>query len=251
MAAAETEWDFYPTRIEDQPALVALDLALADEAPMEDKPWLLWISIKLQEPTEDGFPTAAEAENLSIIEDALAEQLEIIDAVQAGRIQIGNLQDLYFYAPTKEEFEDIVLEVMESHPDYLYATDATKDKDWDEYLGNLYPDYYDFQCMLNRKVTDALQEQGDRPDAKRPVDHLIYFAAEKGRASFSKEVENMGYAVLSAADKVKGTELPYPINISRDDNAIPSELNASIWRLCQLAEKYDGQYDSWGCEAVK
>jgi uncharacterized protein (TIGR01619 family) len=250
MAQHQPEWDFYFATIENEPASIALDIALADVAPIEELPFMLWASVKLMRPDENGFPDKEEAEILAAIEDELTESVREIDAIQVGRVKSGGMQDLYFYGPTDEGFEDIVLEIMKKYPDYLFATDIAEDKDWNEYLGYLYPDHYQYQSMQNRHVIDQLQEQGDDLTALRDVDHFVAFATEAGREAFIEAVLQLGYKVISK-DGQEDEALPYTVNILRNDVADWQSVDDYVWELCQLAEKHEGEYEGWGCEVVK
>lgn len=250
MGQHQPDWDFYFATIENEPASIALDIALADVAPIEELPYMLWASVKLMRPDENGFPDKEEATIMAAIEDELAEKVKSIDAIQVGRVKSGGMQDLYFYGPTDEGFEDLVLEVMKQYPDYLFATDIEEDKDWNEYLGYLYPDHYQYQSMQNRRVIDQLQQQGDQLTTARDVDHFLLFATAADRAAFITAAEQLNYKVVSQEEQ-KDEELPYSLNLVRKDVADWQSVDDYVWELCQLAEKHNGEYDGWGCEVVK
>ena len=251
MSQHTPEWDFYPTKIEGKAASISLDLAIADVAPVPELGHMLWVSIKVKEPDANGFPLREEAKILAGIEDELVEKLHFMDAVQVARLKSDGTVDFYFYAPENDQFEDIVLELMEEHPDYLYATETAEDPEWDEYLAYLYPDHYNYQSILNRRVVDQLQEAGDTLETAREVDHWLNFADEKNREAFAVAVQEKGFAVLQKGENPDKSGLRYSINISRADKASWEEVNRYVWELCKLAEKFKGEFVGWGCEVVK
>ena len=251
MAVHTPEWDFYQTEIENEPASIALDVALGDVAPVEELPFMLWVSVKLMSPDENGFPTAEEAKTLAAMEDEINDVLHPLDAIQVGRIKAGGMQDLYFYAPTDEGFAEAILEVMKDYPDYLFATDVDDDPEWNEYLGNLYPDHYQFQSMQNRRVLDELAAGGDDPSKPRPVDHLIEFDTEHDRAAFIADAVKQGYTVLSENKEKSQESTVFNVNIVRDDTVERAHVDEYVWAVITLAEKYKGSYTGWGCEIAK
>lgn len=251
MAQHQPDWDFYFATIENEPASIALDIALADVAPIEELPYMLWASVKLMQPDENGFPNKDEAKIMAAIEDELAAKVKEIDAIQVGRVKSGGMQDLYFYGPTDEGFEDLVLSVMKQYPDYLFATDVAEDKEWNEYLGYLYPDHYQYQSIQNRRVIDQLQQQGDQLQTPRHIDHFIAFASEAGRDAFLQQAEQLGFSLVSKSLHEDDEDFPFALNIARKDVADWQSVDDYVWELVQLSEKHQGEYDGWGCEVVK
>lgn len=51
----EEDWDFYFSNVNDIIGSFYLDLGLSKIAPVKDKQHLVWISIKMNNPSEDGL----------------------------------------------------------------------------------------------------------------------------------------------------------------------------------------------------
>ena len=70
---------------------------------MAEKPWLLWVWVRLHAPRPDGLSDGAEAPTLWEIEDALVPALAAAHgAVLAGCITTQNRREFYFYGEQVE-----------------------------------------------------------------------------------------------------------------------------------------------------
>src|SRR6266850_4852738 len=82
------KWDFYIRRRGEDLVSVALNLALADPRlrPQSLKV-VLWIKVKMRQPTEDGTASPAESPVILQIEDAIADDVgNRLGAIFAGHI---------------------------------------------------------------------------------------------------------------------------------------------------------------------
>ncbi len=122
----------------------------------------------------------------------------------------------------------------------------SSDPDWEEYLDFLYPDEYSYQCIQNRRVVMSLEENGNDPEILREVDHWLYLKKQEAADAFAEEVIRSGFRII-AINTVEGEEHPVQVNIGRKDNTKLPDINDTVWRLVELAGKYDGIYDGWGC----
>ena len=51
----EEDWDFYFSNVDDILGSFYVDLGLAKVAPLNDKPNLVWVSVNMNNPREDGL----------------------------------------------------------------------------------------------------------------------------------------------------------------------------------------------------
>jgi hypothetical protein len=94
----EEDWDFYFSNVDDVIASFYVDLGLAKVAPLNDKPNLVWISVNMNNPREDGLSSSEEFDTLTAIEDRLEEFiLSKHNSTYAGRLTTDGRRDLYFY----------------------------------------------------------------------------------------------------------------------------------------------------------
>ena len=78
-------WKNYFCNVNDKLASIALNLGLNEGAPIETKPWLLWVWVYLQHPTSDGLSQQSEFATVSSIEDALSKAAWISMQCSRGR----------------------------------------------------------------------------------------------------------------------------------------------------------------------
>lgn len=238
-------WASFFCVIGDNDAIIRLNLALGDIAPIDEYVYRTWFSIKLLNPTENGLSSSEEFPILCDIEDDVLATLENQGAIMAGAIKNNGTVSLYFYSKEIEDYEELINSVMRKYNQYLYAIDFKEDKEWDEYFNYLYPNEYEMQTILNHEVIINLEKSGNKDEIERKVDHWIYFPTENDQQNFIKKVEDLGYNILSAT-QVKG-DFPYQLNIDRMDNTIWENVNNYVWELVSLAKENNGYYDGWGC----
>ena len=247
----EQEWASYFCRVNHNPASIRLNLALAKIAPIEDYNYRIWFSVKLLNPDENGFTTKEEYPEICRIEDDLLKPFEQKGDVFTGALKSNGTFDMYIYSKNANGYEEAIRSVMARHADYRYATDCREDAGWSDYFDFLYPAEYEYQTIMNERVLMGLQQHGDNPEMEREVDHWIYFGTEKDRDNFIEKVEGFGYKVLSKDNLEKGEGAPYQLNISRQDNTLPGNVNEYVWELICLAKENNGSYDGWGCPIAK
>lgn len=63
----QEDWDFYLTNVDDKLSSIAVDLGLKSVAPIVDKQHIVWISLKMNNPREDGLSSKEEFEKLGYI----------------------------------------------------------------------------------------------------------------------------------------------------------------------------------------
>lgn len=238
------DWDIYTCNIEDEPAVIGLDVDLRRFAPLADKPFALHISVYLNDPRPDGFPKAEEFEILGTIEDDLVTLLDKLHAHFAGRTISGGVRDFYFYVADPAQHEELIQTAMSRFPDYRYEYGVKEDKTWELYFDFLFPDIHEFQRMQNRKVLRQLKQHGDIGEKERHIDHWIYFPDETVRDNFWKKIAPNGFVVESWLSDVTG-DLPYGLQVSRNDRTDEASIHAVVMPLWELAHEMNGRYDGW------
>lgn len=244
-------WDFFFCRVEDKPASIRVNLALYDLAPIEGFTHRVWFALKMLNPTESGFSSQEEYPILCDIEDAVLNALESLGAIAAGTLKSNGFLELYAYVKNPKDVEETCQNVMKNFPDYQSYCNVVDESEWDTYFDFLYPDAYSYQSMMNRKVFHQLQEQGDKPDIPREIDHWLYFPSEENMQKYISKVQQLGYKVLSTEKIDKQTSNPFQLNISRVNTAFLKDIDNYVWELMELANPLNGIYDGWGCTINK
>lgn len=120
----------YICNVNDSLASIMVDLGLCGEAPVEAKPWLLWVWVYMQAPRPDGLSSSTEASKLYEIEDAIELHLGREGrAVFCGRITTEGRRELYFYGEKTEGFEKAVGMAMTDFAEYKFSLGVKDDQD--------------------------------------------------------------------------------------------------------------------------
>ena len=72
---------------------------------------------------------------------------------------------------------------------------------------------------------------------------------EEDRDGFLKEVEELGYSLVSA-EKIEDADKPFQLNVVRMDTTEIFDLNQNVWTLVEFVKKFNGNYGGWGCNVV-
>ncbi|MCZ8215225.1 MAG: DUF695 domain-containing protein, partial [Cyclobacteriaceae bacterium] len=198
----QEEWEFYFSNVNDKLGSLFVDLGVRNVAPMKDKPNVVWVSIKMNNPRENGLSSQGESEILSNIEDALVDKMiSNHNSVYVGRLTSAGDRDLYFYFGDTTLYDKTISEVMVAYPKYKFDFGSKEDKEWTGYFDFLYPLPQQFQSILNRRVIEQLEKGGDNLIKEREVFHWIYFKSENDREDFLKKIVNDKFSIVSKGSK--------------------------------------------------
>jgi hypothetical protein len=243
------DWDFYFARVDGAVSSIFVDLGLRADAPIEKRPWLLWVFVTLQSPSPEGLSTNEEAPALQSLGEALDANISpACGAQMVGRITGSGRREFYFYGEEPGPLDEAVRVAMQPFPGYEYECSSTLQPDWDQYVNLLYPSDSNLQRMFNRRVLQGLAEQGDVHETPRQVDHWLEFAAEEMRASCRDTLVAIDFKV---EDEFRSAEpdddMPYALVVSRVDSVDSHTINGITLELARVAGECGGRYQGWEC----
>jgi hypothetical protein len=67
------KWEMYFSQFDEDPAAVLVDLGIAETVPDPDRPKLLWMSLQMKSPDENGFASEEEEDLLTKTEDTFID----------------------------------------------------------------------------------------------------------------------------------------------------------------------------------
>ncbi len=245
----EQNWEFYFTNIDDKPASIALNLALKDILPIKKLPILSWISVKLNNPTENGLTTDEEAEILGNLEDEMLKLISGESNIFMGRITNNGSRDFFFYCTNNESFKNSAQKIQNNFKNYHIEIGSKEDKNWQGYL-DIYPNEMDMQSISNRDVLAQLEKNGDNLEKPREVFHWIYFKSEKERENFLNIVSKENFSVVSK-NLNKKDEFKYSLQIKRVDKVGYEFIDEYTLYLWKVAKENNGEYDGWETSVEK
>lgn len=245
-AEHQEEWEFYFSNVNDKLASIMVDLGLRTVAPMTDKPNVVWVSVKMNNPREDGLSSQEESGILGDIEDALIDKIiSKHNSIYVGRLTSSGDRDLYFYFGDTTLYDKTISEVMVAYPKYQFDFGAKEDKNWGGYFDFLYPLPQQFQSIQNRRVIDQLQKGGDKLTKEREVFHWIYFKSDSDREKFLEKIKNDNFSVVDKGSDKSWGEFAYRLQIKRVDKVDQNSVDEYVIYLWKIANEIGGEYDGW------
>jgi uncharacterized protein (TIGR01619 family) len=242
----EEEWDFYFSNVDDKPGSFYLDMGLSKIAPVEKMPHFFYVSVKLNDPTEYGLSSKGEYDTLVQIEDKLVNSLkEKHNVIYAGRLTSDGTRDFYFYTSEPLLIEKTISESLVQFPKYEYDYEVKNNEDWSYYLHFIYPNPWQLQSILNRRVIENLEKNGDKLTIPREVNHWIYFKTTEEREKYIVRVKENGFKIEDIDKIDHDKEFKYTLRISRVDNVRHGDLDDYVLYLWDLAQELGGNYDGW------
>ena len=250
-APDEDHWEIYVTYVDEKPAVILVDIGIAQNVPLAGMSKLVWIWVHIPEPDEEGFPSDDEDFKLNEIEDLITESAGNSTTRYVGRITSDGRREFYFYSDDPERFRTVASTAMGSFPDHEFEIDEADDFEWEHYSNVLYPSPEDFQQIHNQHVISRLQLAGDTLTVPRPVDHFANFKTSDDREAFIASASGLGYEAVSRPDREAESEYPFSVGLLRVDAVDPETIDNITYELFELAKQHDGEYEGWGSKVVK
>jgi len=242
----QQEWEFYFSNVNDTLGSIFVDLGLRKVAPLTDKPNVVWVSIKMNNPREDGLSSQEESAILGEIEDALVRKVTSRhNSIYVGRLTSAGNRELYFYFGETTLYDKTISDVMVAYPEYQYDFGAKEDREWGGYFDFLYPLPQQFQSIQNRRVIDQLEKGGDKLTKSRDVFHWIYFKTDSDREKFIEKIKNDNFTIVDKGNNKSLGEFSYSLQIKRVDKVDQSSVDEYVIYLWEIAYEIGGDYDGW------
>lgn len=240
------EWEFYFSKVNDKLGSLFVDLGLHKVAPIADKPNIVWVSIKMNNPREDGLSSQEESRILGDIEDALVDKITSkYNSIYVGRLTSAGDRDLYFYFGDTTLYDKTISDVMVAYPKYQFDFGSKEDKEWGGYFDFLYPLPQQFQSIQNRRVIEQLEKGGDKLTKEREVFHWIYFKSDSDREKFLEKIKNDKFSIVDKGNDKSWGEFAYILQLKRVDKVDQNSVDDYVIYLWKLANETGGEYDGW------
>ncbi|MDQ3034504.1 MAG: DUF695 domain-containing protein [Myxococcota bacterium] len=229
-------WDSFEGWSEGKPARVELDMRLAEQVPIESRPWLLRVRVPI-------------ASASSPVVDALIASVRARhEAVLIARLTTDDALELVLHGTRHEHLKDAAASALARFPGHRAQVRSAHDSSWLHVRERILPNKYQAQWMHDRRVVDAMRQGGDRIDQPRPIDHTVYFRSVESREAFVKGVRALGFESDAATDS--DGHLRFGLIVRRRDPVTLDHIHAVACELIEHAEEAGGQYDGWGAPFV-
>jgi regulator of RNase E activity RraB len=243
------DWDSYECVLNRRTVSIFVNLSAIRRAPSPDKPWLVRILARnlatrcAAQYAKTAFPELQNRVLAALAADALACEF-------VGSIDAGASRELFFYSMSTEAVERGVETIGVALEGCAIQCRSERDSQWRHYREVLYPGTIEMQRIRNRRVLEQLQRRGDDHSVPRPVDHDLYFRTRPGSADFIRAATKQGFqSGFEPTACISDRRMhPFRVNVVRRDPVTPEHIADVALELMMLATRFDGEYDSWGCE---
>jgi uncharacterized protein (TIGR01619 family) len=243
----QPDWTFYFSNVNDKLSSIATDLNLINIAPVNGQDNVVYVSIKMPNPREDGLSSNEDADDLWKIEDEIIKAFDNnkLNYTFAGRLTSNGFRDLYFFGENTILMEKQVSSTMTAFPKYEFDFGHKLDKEWSGYFDFLYPLPRQMQVIQNRRVLEQLEKGGDDLTKAREVFHWIYFKTQNELDQFESFTTSLGFETKNKDKTEQPNEYKFVISISRVDKVGYDEIDEFTLELWEKAQELNGDYDGW------
>lgn len=229
-------WDFFEGWSEGNAARIAIDLRIAEEVPIEARPWLLRVRV----PRAD-----ADAAFLEALAQAVRARHE---AVLVARVETDDHVELVLHGTRHEHLKDAATAAIARFPGKRAQVRSAHDSPWLHVRERLLPNLYQQQWMQDRRLVEAMAQGGDRVEVPRWVEHTFYFRSVEAREALVARVHALGFEADAATDG--DGHLRFGLIVRRRDPVTLEHIHAVACELIEHAEEVGGQYDGWGAPLI-
>lgn len=251
-------WERYSTSVDERPAVILVDLGLAERAPIPALPALCLLSLTVRESDGNGLPGPEEGTAIGELEDAL--DAFVADAfgkaaAYAGRCATNGRCDLFFYLQRGEGWSAALERFMAGTSPggctegYEWESGVHDDPDWSVYRDFLFPQEREVLAIQNERARRALAEKGDDLARSRFVDHWAEFVSDEAARAFAQAVRALGFTPAPAEPALpdSGEECAACLQVRFSRPDAPNALDPLVVSLADLAREHGGAYKGWAC----
>ena len=211
-------------------------------------PNIVFVKLKLKDPTETGLLSQNEEAAILQIENTLeALLIESNSGVYVGRIiSAGNFSFLYYLEST-HKLQDFLDYAVNEVQGYDISTSHEEDGTWSYYQKLLYPTPKEWQMIENHYVCDKLKEAGSNLELPRIIVHKLQFISEYKKRDLIEELTEEGFQInddLTTEDGYSG------FTFERMDTPTYENMDALTLHLIAVLDIYDAKYDGWETSSI-
>ncbi|MFM9413829.1 DUF695 domain-containing protein [Peptococcus simiae] len=244
---SDRHYELYVTQVDDYNALVQVDLALREIAPVPAYYWLLGIQVEIQDPGEDGFYQAHERDALLSLEKEIVEQMENEGHARfVGSVTYAGTRMMYFYGQDENYLPPIVGGLAAKHSDYEFNFMTEKDGPWRFFFNSLFPSDMDLMHIRNRHMLANLEAAGLDMTATYAVSYYFYFQDGAARAQAAARFQLMGFEIIDDHMYVEALEpMSMGLRIMAHHDLTYATITEKTYDCFEVMEDFIGIFDGW------
>lgn len=235
-------WIGHWLETEEGAATCLINVALAENCPDPERPLCVMIRIPFREPGEEGMGDQAERDAFSAFEDEIEARAEELNGVHFASVRGMGVLDVWYYAPVKsgEAIADAAREVCDG---YEIEVGGQEDAEWEQFQ-MLFPPPEAIAEYQDSQLIQTLQEQGDRLDKARPVEHVIVLPDDAAATKAAGLAAKLGF---SESNRFEWDEEEHTVavELTKSHSVEPETVTEARRALTEIAENLGGEYDGW------
>jgi len=240
------DWENYVVSLKGKPVSINVDLGLASIAPVKEDSFVIILRVKMNQLDAMGMPTAAEAEELLKMEEALVTLLaRQSGATLAGRFTQRGIREFYFYAPDTLGFRRGVNQSMQPFSDHEWLSQAKIDPQWENYFSVLYPGKLDKFKIESRRNLAELSRAGLIRQGPVLLEYFFDFQEPESMKKFLSSPAMTGFEIISLPSKANGVMQPYGLVLRKKVEPDYPWIESHLVPLYNDAVKNNGVFVGW------
>jgi len=217
---------------------VRIEVALDAKEHQEFNPYILSIFIKYDtfNDAEDGLDEFFETKESLIIALELDEKTKYV-----GNRLVGEWSEIYFYSVDSKGLQATVDKILKPTK-YMFESNVTKDADWEFFDFNIFPTDLELCLMQSQKIVEHMQDEGDKIEVKREVEHYASFETPTQKQRFVDNATSEGFKFIADIDD---EDMEHGVAMLKEHALTSDELTEVVTQIHGLLKLENGEYELW------
>jgi hypothetical protein len=226
------------TRTEDNES-VRIEVNLEAKEHKELNPYILSVFIKYDALNEDNDD---ELNEFFEIKESLIIALELDEkTVYVGNRLVGEWSEIYFYSQESKGLESKVAQILKPIK-YINETNVVKDAQWEFFDYNIFPNDLELCLMQSQKIVEHMQDEGDRIEISREVEHYASFETPTQKQRFVEKAEQNGFTFKA---DIEDEDIKHGVALTKEHNLSDDDIKKTITQIHQYIKQENGEYELW------
>ncbi len=223
---------------------INIEVELDIDEDVKTFPWLfsLFINFDLQTKTQDEIEVFLEMKESIIL---TLEKNSMVKYV--GQRQVDGWEELYFYSLNSKNLQKNIIKYLKENS-LQFESGVVRDTKWDFYTANLMPSELQYCFIESQKIVELLEEEGDKIDLPREVEHYAMFETATQKQRFIESTIENGFEFK---DDISTDECEHGVALTKVHNLQSEILNGEIKALYDKAKLEHGYYELWSTTLVE
>lgn len=243
----EPHYEMYVTSMDEGRALVQVDLAIGEHAPIPRLHWLMGIQLEILDPDVDGFYTEEEEPMIMEIQNRVIEVMQEEGRCRfVGTVTYAGTRMFYFMGIDENYLAPLVGKLAAEYKDYDFNFMSENDGKWAFYFNALYPTDLDMAHIRNRYMIQNLAKSGVDLKHEYSVYYYFYFQDGASRVQAASQLMLRGFEVIDDHMYVEELEpMSLGLKMRAKHNLELITVTEKTYDCYEVMEEFIGVYDGW------